>query len=153
MSTQVPDTFPIVITIPGKPMGKGRPRFCRHRNGGMHTYTPVATLSREQEIGWLAKKAMAGRPLLIGGVQVEIVAMFVPPPSWSKKKREEALVGWLDHTFKPDSDNCAKLVLDALNKVVWKDDGQVVTHTIEKTWCASHPRTVVRISPMYGRMK
>ena len=38
-------------------------------------------------------------------------------------------------TFKPDADNEAKLVMDALNGLVWADDAQVVDLHVVK-----HPR-------------
>lgn len=35
-------------------------------------------------------------------------------------------------THKPDIDNVAKIVLDALNGVAWEDDAQVVSLTVSK---------------------
>lgn len=36
-------------------------------------------------------------------------------------------------TYKPDADNVAKLVLDALNRVAWEDDAQVVDLHVHKS--------------------
>ena len=43
-------------------------------------------------------------------------------------------------TSKPDADNYAKLILDALNGVLWRDDAQVVRLFAEKVYCdLAHP--------------
>ena len=38
------------------------------------------------------------------------------------------------HTFKPDADNIAKLVKDALNGVAYADDAQVCEIVVRKQW-------------------
>mgnify|MGYP000554286516 CR=1 FL=1 len=47
------------------------------------------------------------------------------------------------HLQKPDADNLAKAVMDALSEKsgmgLWKDDTQVVSLTIFKEWAGSHP--------------
>lgn len=50
---------------------------------------------------------------------------------------------------KPDADNYAKCVLDALNKWLWKDDQQVVDLRVTKVYAASDemPHTVIRVKP------
>ena len=52
-------------------------------------------------------------------VTVEIVTERQVPKSKSVSSEPD--------TFKPDADNVAKLVLDALNGIAWADDSQV-TH-------------------------
>jgi len=73
----------------------------------------------------------AGHGLFVGAVEVSIVAWFSMPSSWSKKKRREHEGRW--HTQKPDADNIAKSVLDAL-KEHWADDCQVCWLTVRKRW-------------------
>jgi Holliday junction resolvase RusA-like endonuclease len=47
---------------------------------------------------------------------------------------------------KPDADNYAKLVLDALNGVLWRDDSQVVRLFVEKAYCDElHPQQGVAL--------
>ena len=55
---------------------------------------------------------------------------FQRPKSHTKKQRLES---W--HLQTPDSDNIAKAVMDALNKVVWHDDKQVCVLKVVKQWC------------------
>lgn len=119
----------VVIKLPGAPVAKGRPRF-----GNGRAYTDAKTIAAEQSIlaAWLTQ-AGARKPH-DGPVAVEIVATFIPPASWPKWKQQAAVNGLWPHMSKPDSDNLAKAVLDALNGVAWVDDAQVVRHQIEKQY-------------------
>ncbi len=56
--------------------------------------------------------------------KAKIIAVFEPPKSLSKKKKEELLYQ-INYTKKPDADNIAKAILDALNGLAYKDDSQV----------------------------
>lgn len=47
-------------------------------------------------------------------------------------------------TKKPDTDNIAKNIKDALNKIAFPDDSQIVTEIIEK-WYADTPRAEIYI--------
>ncbi|HAU29011.1 MAG TPA: RusA family crossover junction endodeoxyribonuclease [Rhodospirillaceae bacterium] len=142
---------PIRFSVPGVPMGKARPRFCWPSHGRMWVRTPAATKSKEQQVGWEAKRAMSGRPMLDEAVRVEIIALFAPPASWPKWKKAEALAGKREHTAKPDIDNIAKLVCDGLNGIAWTDDAHVVALEVKKQFCEHDPRMVVTITPMQGR--
>jgi Holliday junction resolvase RusA-like endonuclease len=115
----------ITFKVPGKPTGKGRPRFTR--NG--RAYTPNKTRAYESLVARVAKIAMAGEPVLTGPVRLQIEACFAKPKSWAKKKREAAY--W--KTSIPDADNLAK-VADALNGIVWKDDAQVCELSVKKVY-------------------
>ena len=55
-----------------------------------------------------------------------VTAFFEPPKSISKKKRAEMLEGKIWPAKKPDSDNIAKVVLDALNGIAYHDDTQII---------------------------
>jgi len=103
--------------IPGKPVGKGRPRFWNGR-----VVTPKATRDFEELVAWTAREAGA-KPL---ETPCEVVVEFVmtPPTSWSKKKRLEAL-GGQHFPPRPDIDNGLKIILDGLNSVAFRDDKQI----------------------------
>ena len=52
------------------------------------------------------------------------------------------------HTYCPDVDNMAKLVLDSLQEIVYKDDRQVVKVTTTKSWDLHPPhtgRTIIKL--------
>jgi Holliday junction resolvase RusA-like endonuclease len=74
---------------------------------------------------------------------LKITAYFEMPKSWSKKKRS-AMAGDR-HRVKPDADNVAKCVMDAL----WDDDSCISELTVIKCWAGemSGPRVQVEILP------
>lgn len=67
---------------------------------------------------------------------MEITAFFDIPKSFSKKRIEEALEGCISPLKKPDADNIAKIICDALNGVAYKDDTQVVELRVRKIYAA-----------------
>lgn len=107
----------------GKVRGKGRPRFTR----GGRPYTPKATRDYERAIREAFENAH-GRPPepFSGPIAVCIMTYRQLPNSAPKSVISE------QDTHKPDIDNVAKIVLDALNGVAWKDDAQVVSLTVSK---------------------
>lgn len=117
----------VIFTVPGEPQGKARARTC-----GGHTYTPEKTVLYENLIKTEYARQCGNRKFatLSDGtaqpVAVRIEAVYGIPKSYSKKKRERALNGELAPTKKPDADNIAKVVCDALNGVAYVDDTQVV---------------------------
>jgi Holliday junction resolvase RusA-like endonuclease len=80
-------------------------------------------------------------------VRVRLVAEIEPPSSWSSVRRERAIAGEIAPTVKPDFDNLQKNVFDALNGVVYRDDAQIVSSTVEKVY-ARKSRVHVRVEPM-----
>ena len=131
----------IVFTIPGTPVGKGRPRFAR-RGAVVTTYTPEKTASYENLVKVKAEEAMVGRELIAGAVAVTILLFITPPASWSNKKMLQALNHEILPTTKPDIDNVIKGILDAMNEIVWNDDKQVVDVTIRKRYANTARATV-----------
>lgn len=110
--------------IIGNIVGKGRPRFTRV-GGFVRTYTPKKTHDYES----LIKESYKGKKY-DGPLKMEIIAHFIVPKSYTKKKKTE-LPG-TRYMMKPDIDNIAKSVLDGLNGVAWSDDTQVVEMSIKK---------------------
>lgn len=133
----------IEFTVPGTPVGKGRPRFAR-RGNFVSTYTPAPTASYENLVKMQAALAMLDRPLILGPVQVQIHLYVTPPASWSQKKQGEAIKGTVYPTSKPDIDNTLKCLADACNTIVWKDDKQIVDLHVWKRY-ADTARAVVRV--------
>ncbi|WP_423739225.1 RusA family crossover junction endodeoxyribonuclease [Clostridium sporogenes] len=52
------------------------------------------------------------------------------------------MLGIVRPTIKPDVDNIAKVILDSLNGLAYKDDKQIVTCGISK-WYGEDPRVEV----------
>lgn len=109
--------------VDGKPQGKQRPRFSRISKT---VYTPNKTAKYEKQIA-KAYTDSGGKCIPADCyVSVSVSAFFPIPKSYSKKKREDCLERILRPDKKPDMDNILKVVLDALNKVAYEDDKQVV---------------------------
>lgn len=118
-----------VLIVPVEPEGKARPRF---DSRSRRTYTPTKTIKYEWTIREAWQNHFPGRPPLVGDVDVQIIARFRMPSSWSRKKRTETLL--TPCRKKPDTDNIAKAVLDALNGLAYVDDAQVVRLHVSKVW-------------------
>lgn len=139
----------IKFTIPGNPYGKGRPNArIVHVTGGksfVNMYTPSETVAQEKIIAQICRYTMGPRKPFSCPLGMEVVAYHPIPTSWSKKDRAEALVGTMQCVAKPDLDNVVKLVLDALNRVAYEDDKQVISLTAKKFY-SSDPRVEVIIT-------
>lgn len=123
----------IRFSVPGRPLGKGRPRFSRAAG---RAFTPAATVSYEGKVAFFAQQAANGTGPIPAGtpVRVFVQAVFDVPVSWSKRKRADALAGRLAHTSKPDGDNVLKIVGDSLNGVLWHDDSAIADARIVKRY-------------------
>ena len=130
------------FTVPGEPRG-----WARARTQGARFFTDTKTRSEKQAVAAWAIEA--GAHIIDGPVDVRLTAYLRIPKSASKKLRAAMLANIQRPTKKPDSDNLAKLALDALNGVCWHDDVQVVDLTVRKFW-SDEPRLVVEISPATG---
>ena len=74
----------------------------------------------------------ANKPLKV------IINVYMPiPKSFSKKKYEQALKGEIRPVVKPDCDNIAKNINDALNGIVYPDDKQITCLTVNKFYSES----------------
>ena len=120
----------ISFYVPGQPQGKGRARSTKSG----HHYTPEKTRNYENAIGLIAKSAMNNKEPFNKYVRVEIIAFYVIPKNWPIKKKDKAFLGEIRPTTKPDLDNIAKVVLDAMNKIVYNDDSQVVGLVVIKKY-------------------
>jgi Holliday junction resolvase RusA-like endonuclease len=126
----------ISFTVPGKPGAKGRPRIST-RGGFARAYTPAETVSYENKVAFAGRDAMAGRQMLDQPLRLRVMAIFDVPASWSGKKKVKAMSGEIRPTGKPDADNVLKIVGDALNGIVWRDDSIIVEATVIKSYGAA----------------
>lgn len=136
----------IEFTVPGDPVGKGRPRAFR-AGAGIRMHTPEKTARYENLVAMSAQQAMAGRAPLDGPVALELRIVTTPPASWSQRKRLQALDGAIYPTVKPDCDNVLKVIADACNGIVFGDDKQVTDVVIRKRYGVS-AHALVRVTAM-----
>lgn len=131
------------ITIPGEPRGKQRPRF--NKKTGT-TYTPSETTQYEKMVKMIARATYHHEPIE-GAIRVRIQSMYRIPPSASQDRKKRMQLGLILPEVKPDVDNVAKIILDALNGVVYKDDKQVV-ELITRKFYDTNPRVIVEVEPV-----
>ncbi len=124
----------IQIVIDGEPKGKGRPRMSTKTG---RAYTPKDTASYENWVKLCYQEQSNGEYFEVEPLRARINCYYSIPKSDSKKKKEEKAEGVLRPTKKPDLDNVAKIILDSLNSIAYKDDSQIVELEINKYYAES----------------
>ena len=140
----------LTFSVEGIPQGKGRARSTIINAGPrsfVSHYTPKKTREYEEGISYAAAAVMFSRPPLDEAVRFGLVIRCSVPASWSRRKRQEALSGFRHPAGKPDIDNSAKAVLDALNGIVWRDDSLVCEVAMVKRY-AERPGIDVTIETL-----
>lgn len=133
----------LTFKIDGDPFGKQRPRVLRTGRA----YTPKETVAYEMKTIRSFRTASRGRFYADEGTPVCVVikACFRIPKNTSKKQRAQMESGEILPMKKPDCDNIQKVVLDALNKLAYADDKQVVSSAVEKRYAKDKPYVLVTI--------
>ena len=125
------------FVIPGKPCGKGRPRFT-----GRIAYTPRGTVSYENLVKLAYCNDTNGFNFGNAPIAMHVTAYYPIPKSTSKANRAKMLCNEIYPTKKPDFDNIGKIITDALNGIAYHDDAQIVRFTLLKYYAES-PRVEV----------
>jgi len=121
------------IYVKGQPKGQPRPRAFV-RGGRAAVYDPGTAE------GWKGQIALAFRELenrKIDKPMLLLLTFHMPRPASHYTTKREIKPKHASNLFsgKPDADNLAKAVMDALTSLgVWIDDSQVVTLIIRKRW-------------------
>lgn len=105
-------------------MGKPRPRITR-KGGKTYAYTPKKYQDCETKIAYEYER-QGGEFFGAGELAVNIIICRKQPKGTPKKYYE------IEDTVRPDIDNIAKSVLDALNGVAYTDDCQVTSLKVDK---------------------
>lgn len=126
----------VSFSIPGEPKGKGRPRAVPGIDAAGELFvrlvTPADTREAEARVRAAFRKAHPNHKPFTGPVLLRFTAVFETPSSFNRALREAAARGDLYATKKPDKDNIEKLIVDALNKVAFADDQQVMGGGIKR---------------------
>ena len=126
--------------VPGEIIGKERPRV------NMYTgcvYTPNKTKDYEFLVQQYFKIKYPNFQMLEGRIAINIIAYLKIPKSTNKTKTKEMLENKISPTKKPDVDNIAKSILDAMNQFVFKDDNQVSKISVEKRFALDEKAVIV----------
>ena len=110
----------ISVTIPGEPVGQGRPRAAVV-NGKPRMYSPKTSGDWRARAAWFMREEV--KEPLSGPLWVTIWAVFGLPKSKIRKRSPQP--NRTPCTKRPDIDNVVKAILDAGNGILWADDAQV----------------------------
>jgi len=121
----------------------------RHRMTviGKHAraYDPSENRQAKQNIAWWATQAMTKARIkaLLDGPIAMTCTFYLRKPK-SRIRKNSTPYPYPD--TKPDLDNLAKTVLDALNGVVYRDDAQICALTLRKRYTTTFgPMTEIKI--------
>jgi Holliday junction resolvase RusA-like endonuclease len=128
-------TFMVQFTVDANPVPKGRPRYSAI-TGFVRTYTPKKTSDYETIVRETAQQAMGPTEPLETPTAVYLYIRLPIPKSYPKKRLQACLKGLERPIKKPDIDNLAKSVLDGLNGIVYRDDGQIVSLHVTKVYAS-----------------
>lgn len=128
----------IQFTVPGRPVGKARPRVTR-----WGTYTPKRTKDYEDAVKQAYKSVYKDGPIK-GPIRIEITFYMYIPKNTSQVRTKAKIEDEILPTKRPDFDNMTKCITDALNGLAFEDDNQVVEAHIYKKF-SDEPRAEVEI--------
>lgn len=126
--------------IIGDPIAQKRPRVTR-----FVTYSPQA---REKGVFQLQIQSKAPPKPVEEALSVTMDFYFARPKShFGSGKNADKLKASapVNHTKAKDLDNIAKFYMDAMNKIIYKDDGQIVKLKLSKQYTDQQARTVINI--------
>lgn len=135
----------IQFTVWGDAVGQGRPRFAR-RGKFTQAYDPPDSREYKKYVKLLASQNRPHTPIE-GPVELKLLIYRPLLKSMSKKKKAAAVAGTLRPIKKPDVDNVAKGVMDAMTGIIWQDDKQVVSLQVSKFY-SDKPRVEVQVVPL-----
>jgi len=131
----------IRFSIYGVPVPKGRPRFYR-AGKYIGTYTPKNTRKWEEFVRF---QALQYRPKEVPECAIEMELLFLIPRPKSLPKKVKY------HIKKPDIENLAKSILDALQGIFYRNDSQIYKLSLIKEY--STERYGVEITIKYEMKK
>ena len=137
----------VEVVIRGEPVAQGRPRFSRH-GGFVSVRDPEKSKSYKQLIYTELLAQLTARKAKQFPKEHPLFACIISyrhiPKDFRKSRREEAENGDELPVTKPDTDNYIKIALDALNKLLFRDDSAVTTIFSEKRY-SSNPRMEITV--------
>lgn len=142
----------ITFTVPAVPVAQPRPRAVRMGNSArVHEVTHIKGEDGQRRphpiIHFRAMVAQVAAdvyplPPLKGPLAVTLV-FVMPRPAAKMWERKPMVREW--QAKRPDADNMAKAVLDAL-AMIWKDDGQVCDLSVRKVVASGYEQPHVEVA-------
>lgn len=131
----------ITFFVDGTPKGQPRPKAFS-RGGIASVYDPGTAEGWKGCVALAAKDKRPTEPFT-GALELTLHFFFPRPKNHFRTGKNASLLrddSPLRHTGKPDSDNLAKAVMDAMTQLAfWKDDGQVAILVVTKAFDHTKP--------------
>ena len=119
----------IKFTVPGIPKAQARHRMVR-MGKFLRAYDPKESVDFKSGVKFFFLKS-SGAELRLGPVTLRIEVFAKRPKKFDWKKYPDGKIVCIT---RPDADNYAKIIMDALNGVAWKDDSQIYFLWVEKNY-------------------
>ncbi|MBF0607431.1 MAG: RusA family crossover junction endodeoxyribonuclease [Magnetococcales bacterium] len=139
LQTQIESNYlvnQIDFTVYGNPVPQGRPRATTVA-GHVTLYDPLNSRQWKQVVQFHASTVVSAPFPPSVALQMQLTFYLPRPKSLSRKVTE--------HTKRPDLDNLGKAVMDALNKVAYHDDSQIIELHKKKVYTQGNIKPGVRI--------
>lgn len=138
------------LTVRGNPVPQGRPRFfVRNRKGGgkcIGAFDPGKSKSWKETVK--TQVIEQGATMMRGALKLSLEFHFARPNGHFGTGKNTGIIRASApqyHTVKPDADNCAKAIKDALKGICYHDDSQIVSLDVVKLYHAEpHVRIVLQ---------
>jgi len=115
-----------VIQVYGMPVAQGRPRAFKTPRGRVRVYDPSTSRDWKRTVQAQVILAWKPRDPLVGPLQLALVFSLPRPKTLPKRI--------VQHTKRPDVDNLAKAILDAVRGILFRDDSAIVSLTVIKRY-------------------
>ena len=118
---------PVVsFQVPGEPVqaiSAGNIRYSKGRR------TQDRQRNYMKMVGWIAKSAMSNTPIITGAVRLcAVFSVKRPKVHYDSKGRIKAQFVDAPHLVYPDLKNFVWLIEDAMSKIVYNDDSQIIEY-------------------------
>lgn len=133
--------------IDGEPKPQPRPRAYR-RGQFVGVYNPSNADAWKVRCAVVAHDAI-GKPFE-GAVRVALWFMMPRPASHLTKQGKPRTTAPTHHAQRPDVDNLAKAVMDALSGIAFRDDAQVAELIVGKQWADDAPGCIVTVETIHA---
>jgi Holliday junction resolvase RusA-like endonuclease len=135
----------IAFFVKGDPKPQPRPRAFS-RGGHARVYDPATAEGWKSLIAQEAKVVLPDKPIE-GTIKLVMLFWMKRPKSHFNSKGQVKPTAPFQHIQKPDVDNLAKAVMDALSTLgMWVDDSQVFSLHAIKSWAGAESSHGVDIS-------
>lgn len=132
-----------LFELHGIPVAQKQTRFVCVNNKP-RAYDPSS--KDKERIQWQLKP-FAPKEVLTGPVELSITFFLPIPKRVSSKLRNQMINRVILPNVKPDEDNLAYLITNALKKIVYDDDKQVCVKHVYKYY-GTEPKTIIKVRPI-----